>query len=216
MSGTVSAPRARRPRNSLTLDGILDAAERVAAGGIESLTIRAVAAELTSAPMALYRYFSTKDELVDALLDRVLGRMEPPSKSDSWIQDLGVFARNHRDLLNRHQWAVSGLFAHPAPGPNALPIGEWALQILERGGITGDAAVAAFSGIIALNYGWSSFVVARSAGAGESLAEDLADPGVAQAFPLTASAAGPMGRYGSGDHYELVLGQLLKGMTGNV
>jgi AcrR family transcriptional regulator len=216
MSGTVPAPRARRPRNSLTLDGILDVAERVAAGGIESLTIRAVAAELESAPMALYRYFSTKDELVDALLDRVLGRMEPPSESGSWIEDLGVFARNHRDLLDRHQWAVSGLFAHPAPGPNALPIGEWALRILERGGITGDAAVAAFSGIIALNYGWSSFVVARTAGAGESLAEDLAEPAVAQAFPLTAAVAGPMGRYGSADHYELVLGQLLKGIAGNI
>jgi AcrR family transcriptional regulator len=213
MSGTVSAPRARRPRNSLTVDGILDIAEGVAAGGIESLTIRAVAAELKSSPMALYRYFGTKDELVDSLLNRVLGRMEPPPESTSWIDDLGTFARNHRDLLTRHQWAVSGLFAHPAPGTNALPIGEWALRILERGGITGDAAVAAFSGIVALNYGWSSFVVARAAGAGESLADNLADPGVAQAFPLTASVAVPMGRYGSVDHYELVLGQLLRGVA---
>ncbi|VXB20811.1 conserved hypothetical protein [Arthrobacter sp. 9AX] len=215
MPATVSEPRTRRPRNSLTLDEILDVAERVAAGGIESLTIRAVAAELKSSPMALYRYFGTKDELVDALLDRVLGRMEPPSDSASWIEDLGDFARNHRELLSRHQWAVSGLFAHPAPGPNALPIGEWALRILERGGITGDAAVAAFSGIIALNYGWSSFVVARAAGAGGPLAEDLADPGVAEAFPLTASAAGPMGRYGSVDHYELVLDGMLKGISGS-
>jgi hypothetical protein len=141
--------------------------------------------------------------------------MEPPSDSASWIEDLGDFARNHRELLSRHQWAVSGLFAHPAPGPNALPIGEWALRILERGGVTGDAAVAAFSGIIALNYGWSSFVVARAAGAGESLAEDLADPGMAEAFPLTASVAGPMGRYGSVDHYELVLDGLLKGISGS-
>jgi hypothetical protein len=76
--------------------------------------------------------------------------------------------------------------------------------------------VAAFSGIIALNYGWSSFVVARTAGAGESLAEDLAEQAVAQAFPLTAAVAGPMGSYGSGDHYELVLSQLLKGIAGNV
>lgn len=213
MPGTDSALRSRRPRNSLTDEEILDVAERVAAGGIETLTIRAVSTELQSSPMALYRYFSTKDELVDALLNRVLGRMEPPSESDSWIQDLAVFARNHRDMLNRHQWAVTALFAHPVPGHNALPIGEWALRILDRGGITGDAAVATFSGIIGLNYGWASFVVARTGGAGESLAEDLMDPGVAQVFPLTASAAGPMGRYGSVEHYELVLGQLLAGIS---
>lgn len=213
MPGAVSAPRSRRPRNSLTVEEILDVAERVAVEGIETLTIRAVATELESSPMALYRYFSTKDELVDALLNRVLGRMEPPSESASWIRDLGVFARNHRDMLNQHQWAVTALFAHPVPGPNALPIGEWALRILERGGISGDAAVATFSGIIGLNYGWASFVVARSGGAGETLAEDLVDPGVAQAFPLTASLAGPMSHYGSMEHYELILGQLLAGIS---
>ena len=213
MPGRVSAPRSRRPRSSLTIEEILDVAERVAVGGIETLTIRAVATELGSSPMALYRYFNTKDELVDALLNRVLGRMAPPTESASWIQDLGVFARNHRDMLNRHQWAVTALFARPVPGPNALPIGEWALRILDRGGITDDAAVATFSGIIGLNYGWASFVVARTDGAGDSLAEDLVNPRVAQTFPLTASVARPMSRYGSREHYELVLGQLLAGIS---
>ena len=161
MPGRVSAPRSRRPRSSLTIEEILDVAERVAVGGIETLTIRAVATELDSSPMALYRYFNTKDELVDALLNRVLGRMAPPTESASCIEDLGVFARNHPDMLNRHQWAVTALFARPVPGPNALPMGEWALRILDRGGITDDAAVATFSGIIGLNYGWASFEVAR-------------------------------------------------------
>ena len=73
--------RARRPRGSLTRELILDAAERVAATGFDALTMRAVAAELGAAPMALYRYFPTKDDLVNALRDRVLGRFqaEPPS-----------------------------------------------------------------------------------------------------------------------------------------
>ncbi|MCO4254225.1 hypothetical protein [Pseudarthrobacter cellobiosi] len=73
--------------------------------------------------------------------------------------------------------------------------------------------MATFSGIIGLNYGWASFVVARTGGAGEALAEDLVDPGVAQAFPLTDSLAGPMSRYGSVEHYELMLGQLLAGIS---
>jgi AcrR family transcriptional regulator len=213
MPEAVSHRRNRRPRNSLTVEGILDVAERVAAGGIDGLTIRAVAAELESSPMALYRYFGTKDELVDALLNRVLGRMEPPSESASWSEDLRTFAGNHREMLHAHQWAVAALFSRPVPGPNALPIGEWALQILARGGIAGDAAVATFSGIIGLNYGWASFVVARAEGAGASLAEDLAAPGVAQAFPLTASVAEPMSRYGSPEHYDMALGMLLSGVS---
>jgi hypothetical protein len=36
---------------------------------------------------------------------------------------------------------------------------------------------------------------------------------VAQAFPFTASVARPMSRYGSAEHYELMLGQLLAGIS---
>jgi hypothetical protein len=49
----------------------------------------------------------------------------------------------------------------PNPGLGAVRVGEPALGILRRGGFTSDQAVAAFSGIIALNYGWSSFTTAR-------------------------------------------------------
>src|SRR5262245_7663685 len=67
--------RTRRARGSLSRELILDAAEAVAQqGGFDALTLRAVAERLQAAPMALYRHFATKEELVNALLDRVLGR----------------------------------------------------------------------------------------------------------------------------------------------
>ena len=206
-------PRTRRPRSSLTVAGILDAAELVAARGFESLTIRAVATELLSSPMALYRYFTTKDELVDALLDRVLGRFEVSPETEDWIGDLRTFALDHRRLLTEHPWAIAPLTQHPHPGPNALPIGEAALRILGRAGITGDDAVATFSGIIALNYGWSSFVVGRERADDpendQAAAQQLAAPGT---YPLTSVLAGAMSRYGSHEHYLRVLSQLLTGV----
>ncbi|WP_104173211.1 TetR/AcrR family transcriptional regulator [Arthrobacter sp. Y81] len=209
-SKTSTEPRSRRARNSLTVDAILDAAEQVAATGFESLTVRAVAVALEAAPMSLYRYFATKDELVDALLNRVLGRFTAPPETASWPDDLAAFARNHRRMLRDHPWAVTPLIGHPYPGANALPIGEAALRILQRAGITGDAAVAAFSGIVALNYGWSSFVLAREAASGGGAVQL---PPAPPEFPLTAAAAGPMNRYGSEDHYEWTLKQLLAGIA---
>lgn len=206
------APRHRRARNSLTLESILDAAENVAAAGFEALTIRAVATELQSSPMALYRYFSTKDELVDALLNRVLGRFERPTETDSWIADLRTFARKHRELLTRHPWAIAPLIARPYPGPNALPIGETALRILQRAGISGDGAVATFSGIIALNYGWASFVVEREGGGGDQPVERASMPAAPAEYTLTVEVAEAMNRYGSEEHYERVLSQLLTGI----
>jgi AcrR family transcriptional regulator len=62
--------------------------------------------------MALYRYFATKEELINALLDRVLGRFVPDPPSDDWIEHLRRFARAHRQLLDAHPWALAGLFTH--------------------------------------------------------------------------------------------------------
>jgi AcrR family transcriptional regulator len=182
-----SAPtRARRPRGSLNPELILDAAERVAASGIDSLSMRAVAAELQAAPMALYRHFATKEDLLTALLDRVLGRFEADPPTDDWSEDLRRFGRAHRQLLDQHPWALAALFAHPNPGPNAVRIGEVAFEILARAGFSDDRAVATFSGVIALNYGWSSFTAAAAI-------DEEAD-------------------YGSERHYELVLDQLVAGV----
>jgi AcrR family transcriptional regulator len=209
-----SPNRARRPRGSLTRDVILDAAESVAAEGFDALTMRAVAARLGAAPMALYNHVATKDALVDALLDRVLSRFEPAPPTDDPSEDLRRFARGHRALLARHPWAVAPLFGRPSPGLGAARIGEHALEILARAGITGDRAVAAFSGVLALNYGWASFTTARDLDPGGPSGDVAA--GLAQlppdVFPFTAGVAEALGAYGSDEHYELVLGALVEGL----
>src|SRR5215211_7380159 len=95
-------PRTRRPRGSLSREVILDAAESVASQGFDALSMRAVAARLGAVPMALYNHFATKEQLVDALLDRVLSRFETEPPTDDWAEDLRRFARAHRRLLITH------------------------------------------------------------------------------------------------------------------
>ena len=113
----MAVKRTRRPRGSLTPDVILEAAEAVAEQGFDALSMRAVAARLEAVPMALYNHFATKEQLVAALLDRVLGRFEPPPESDDWIEDLRAFARAHRASAGRGtQWAVAPIFSNPSPG----------------------------------------------------------------------------------------------------
>jgi len=209
-----SSRRTRRPRGSLSPELILDAAEAVAAQGFDALTMRAVAARLDAVPMALYNHFATKEQLVDALLDRVLMRFVPAEPTDDWIEDLRVFARAHRRLLVTHPWAVAPLFSQPNPGLGAVRIGEHVLGILKRGGLIDDLAVAAFSGLIAINYGWSSFTVARDldpGGPSHDVAAMLSQL-PPELFPLTVGVADAMGAYGSDAHYELVLEQMLGGL----
>lgn len=209
---TSSTPRTRRARGSLTPDAILEAAERAAAGGIDAMTVRTIAAELDAAPMSLYRYFATMDELVDALLDRVLGRFVPPARTDDWVADLGAFAQAHRAVLDAHPWAVPALFTHPNPGINATRIGEVALGIVRRGGVTGSSAVVLFSAVLALNYGWCAFSTARSRVPQEALAAGLAAIPAA-VYPHTAAVAADLAAYGSDEHYDEALATLLRGVA---
>jgi AcrR family transcriptional regulator len=215
-SGRRPAPT-RRPRNSLTAEAILDAAERVAAGGLDGLTVRAVAAELEAAPMSLYRYFATKEALVDALLDRVLGRFDPGPATDDWRADLASFARAHAQLLADHPWAVAVLFSRPAPGLNAVGVGEQALAILQRGGIEGADAVATFSALLAFSYGWQAFATAQDPSAPPtSQAPDIAPLLAAlpvERFPLTVAVAEPMAAYAGPENFERALALVLGGVV---
>jgi AcrR family transcriptional regulator len=210
-----ASPRARRPRGSLSPELILDAAEEVAAQGIAALSVRSVAGRLEAAPMALYNHFTTKEQLVDALLDRVLGRFEAAPATGDWVEDLRRFAHTHRRLLAAHPWAVAPLFIQPNPGLGAVRIGEHALGILRRAGFSDDRAVAAFTGIIALNYGWASFTTARALdpqGPSHDVAAMLRQL-PREVFPLTVGVAEQMGAYGSDDHYAFVLDQFLAGLA---
>lgn len=206
--------RTRRPRGSLSREVILEAAEAVAAEGFGALTMRAVAARLGAVPMALYNHFATKDQLVDALLDRVLGRFESEPATEDWAEDLRRFARAHRRLLVAHPWAVAPLFTQPNPGMSSVGIGEHALSILRRAGLSNARVVAAFSGIIAFNYGWSSFTTARDLdpqGPSHDVGATLAALPPTE-YPFTVEVASEMGAYGSDHHYDFVLDRLLDGL----
>ncbi len=201
----------RRPRGSLNQERILDAAEQIARDGFDALTMRAVAGRLQAAPMALYRHFATKDELVEALLDRVLGRFAAATPTGDWRDDLHAFAHAHRLLLDRHPWALAPLVGHPSPGLNAVRIGEHALEIMREAGFDEEHAVATFSGLIALNYGWASFSNARLANPSYAveLRHALASLPVSE-YPHTVAATDELADYASNRHYDLVLDGLLQ------
>ena len=52
--------------------------------GWEALSMRRLAQELDVWPMAVYRYFRDKDELVDALVGHAIGAIHLPGGQGSW------------------------------------------------------------------------------------------------------------------------------------
>ena len=49
-------------------------------GGIESLSMRKLAQALGVVPMALYKHVANKDELLDGMVDVVVGEIDPPRR----------------------------------------------------------------------------------------------------------------------------------------
>lgn len=73
---------ARKPGNQLSREAVVDHALQVAdVDGLDALTIRRLAQDFGVTPMALYWHFGNKDELLDAVGERVVAGMRIPEAS---------------------------------------------------------------------------------------------------------------------------------------
>jgi len=89
------------------------------AGGIESLSMRKLAAELGIEAMSLYYHVKNKSELLDGMLDVVYSEFATPKAGDEWRQALQDRAVSTRAVLTKHPWAIS-IKARTSPGPATL------------------------------------------------------------------------------------------------
>jgi AcrR family transcriptional regulator len=103
----------RQPR--ITGNAIVDAALRVADEvGLDGLTVRGVAVVAGMAPMSLYTYFQTKDELLDHMARELSRRLYSAGDHASWQASLRASCNCMRDLLLAHpNWLP--LVARPTP-----------------------------------------------------------------------------------------------------
>jgi len=72
-------------RARLGRDLILEAALRIVdEEGLPALNMRRLATEVDAAPMSLYRYFASKDEILDGIVELVLRDLESPLGRANW------------------------------------------------------------------------------------------------------------------------------------
>lgn len=136
----------RGPKPALSLDQIVEAAVRVAdAEGLESVSMRRVAAELGTGTMSLYRYLPGKAELLDLMLDRVQRPSENPSDlgDGSWRSALEALGRATLDLYRRHPWLLQVNQSRPILGPSALDGMEKVLDRIKPMGLSDPELVSA-------------------------------------------------------------------------
>jgi AcrR family transcriptional regulator len=130
---------AKAEREPLTKERILRAAAALAdEGGVESLSMRRLAQELDVVPMALYKHVANKDEMLDGMVDVVVGEIDPPLVDADWKTTMRERILSARRALLRHPWASQVIESRAEPTPTVIGYMDSMMGIFRSGGFSID------------------------------------------------------------------------------
>jgi AcrR family transcriptional regulator len=128
-----------KERAPLSRERILETAVALAdRGGVESASMRKIAQELGVVPMALYKHISNKEELLDGMVDAVVGEIDPPLTDVDWKTAVRERILSARRALLRHPWASRVIESRADPTPTVLAYMDSMLGMFKAGGFSID------------------------------------------------------------------------------
>jgi AcrR family transcriptional regulator len=123
----------------LSKERVLGAAVALAdAQGVEALSMRRLAQELGVVPMALYKHVANKDELLDGMVDVVVGEIDPPAGGTDWKTAMRRRVLSARGALLRHPWASRVMESRTSPTPAVLAYMDSMIGMFRAGGFSID------------------------------------------------------------------------------
>ncbi len=143
-------------RQTLTRERVLSGAVGLADEiGIEAFTIRRLAAALDTRPMTIYHYLSSKDQIIDGMVDRVFAEIELPATDIEWKEAIRRRCRSAREVLARHPWAPPLMESRQDPGPATLRHHDAVLGCFRRGGLSLALTAHAYAIVDSYIYGFA-------------------------------------------------------------
>ncbi len=128
-----------RTRAPLSRERILRTAVALAdQGGVEAASMRKIAQELGVVPMALYKHVASKDELLDGMIDVVVGEIDPPATNVDWKTAVRERILSARRALLRHPWASRVMESRTEPTPTVLAYMDSMIGMFRTGGFSMD------------------------------------------------------------------------------
>jgi len=180
-------------RTPLSRERILATALRLAdESGIESLTMRKLAAALGVEAMSLYNHVANKGDLVDGIVDLVVDEIELPDGDVDWRAAMRACAMSAYEAFLRHPWAGSlaiGPTSTRQPRTPRLRYMEWLLQRLREAGFSPELAYHAYHALDAHILGFTLWQLGHSAAA-SAAADGLGLADLAARFIPELRAAG--------------------------
>lgn len=215
-------------RMPLSAERIVDAAVAfIDEHGLPGLTMRRLGTELGVEAMALYRHVPGKEDLLDAVVDRLVSRMRADDDvldepRDGWQDFLVRLAHGVRRIALEHPRAFPLVASRPPEAPWLRPplrSLEWVevfLTGLRSEGFSDEAAVAAYRAYTSFLLGHLLLEVANhgaDVGPLDVLDDEQGDEGALGAYPTVSRLRGQLSQDRAGVEFEESLEDLLDRMT---
>jgi AcrR family transcriptional regulator len=134
----------RGPKPGRTIADIAEAAVVIAdAGGLDAVSMSAVAEAVGVTPMALYRYVDSKTDLYVAMTDSAYGSPPADPPTGDWRAQLEVWANANHAALTLHPWIVQIPLSDPPLAPNPLRWMERGISAFAGTGLTEQQKLSA-------------------------------------------------------------------------
>ncbi|MGH2894842.1 MAG: TetR/AcrR family transcriptional regulator [Solirubrobacteraceae bacterium] len=135
-----SRPRSTRGRPAkapLSEDAILDTALRILREeGLDAVTMRRLASELDTGPASLYVYIRNRDELLNALFDRIAGMVQIQEPDPArWREQLHRLVDGLLAVMEEHRGIARMAVANVPTGQNAMRLADSLMGVLLAGGV---------------------------------------------------------------------------------
>jgi TetR/AcrR family tetracycline transcriptional repressor len=223
LPGWPAEPEPHADAEPLTLDRILDAGMRIAdTEGLEALSMRRLGTQLGAGATSLYWHVRNKDELLDLLVDRVIGEiLAEIGPAEGWRAQMGEAARTARAVLVRHRHLAPVLGTRPTLGPNALQAIELVVGQLRAAGFEDLTATLGANAVITWSSGYAVFEARDPLGPNATEEERTAYATTIEEtfrrlppdrFPNTVAMLPLMNRITADDQFESALGWILDGL----
>jgi AcrR family transcriptional regulator len=124
-------------RATLTRQRVLQAAVELAdREGIEAVSMRQLGQELGIEAMSLYTHVRSKEDLLDGMVETVMGEIPARRRRGHWKAALRRAILDARGVLLAHPWAPGLIETREAPGLDTLRQFDTVMGILRTGGFS--------------------------------------------------------------------------------
>jgi AcrR family transcriptional regulator len=193
------------------LDGAVALIEREGPG---ALTMRRLGAALGVEGMAIYHHFDDREDLLDAIGDRLLQPLQQLELGVDWREACRRFATALRDVAVAHSATFQLLGLQPFDTPAALRPVEQLLGVLVEAGFTPGQALGIYRATVSYARGYAlaeatGFTVDASLPAGRRRLAALPR----RDFPVLRGRTLELAALHADDAYELGLEALLAGLA---